>query len=262
MLLIAVAFLGALAALPGRGQSRVGTAPAVFEAASVKLHEGGISRGERTHSIEPGRITWFNANLGQFIELAYGVKHYQVSGPDWIVNFASTDRYDVVATAGNPVSAEEVKRMLGPLLAERFHLAFHRETHEVSVFALVVAKGGPKFKPGDGGALSMSPDGEGGTSYQNWPMATFVNWLSGLASVGRSVIDRTGLEGSYSFHANLFDLPREMAPADMKAAMVNGDGNGAVFSTLTQQLGLKLEAQKASVEILVIDHADKAPTEN
>jgi uncharacterized protein (TIGR03435 family) len=254
--------IGVFGALRSRGQSQAVTAPPAFEAASVKLHLGGISRGERTHSIEPGRLTWFNANLSQFIEMAYGVKHYQVSGPDWIVNFGSSDRYDVVATAGSPVSAEEVKRMLGPLLAERFHLALHRETRELPVFELVVAKGGPKFKAGDGGALSMSPDGEGGTSYKNWPMATFVNWLSGLPSVGRPVIDRTGLEGIYSFTANLFDFPREMGGADMKAAVVNGDAGGAIFSTLPQQLGLKLEAQKAAVEILVIDHADKVPTEN
>ena len=114
--------------------------PMTFDAASVKLHEGGISRGDRTHAIEPARLTWFNTNLGQLIEMAYGVKHYQVSGPDWIVNWGSTDRYDVLATTGKPVSADEIKRMLGPLLAERFHLTFHRETRELPVFVLIVRR--------------------------------------------------------------------------------------------------------------------------
>jgi uncharacterized protein (TIGR03435 family) len=252
--------VGMLYALPSRAQvfseTQPQTAPHAFEAASVKPNRAG---GVTTRRIEPGTITYLNITLGEFIAMAYGVKHYQVSGPDWIVNYGSTDRYDVVAKAGGAVSAEPLQRMLGPLLADRFHLAFHRETRELPVFALVVAKGGPKFKPGDGGALSMRPNGERGFSYKNYPMANLADQLSLMNSVGRPVLDRTGLAGGYSFNADLYNIPKGLSPAEFKEAMVNSD---AIFSTLPEQLGLKLEAQKAPIEILVIDHAEKVPVEN
>jgi uncharacterized protein (TIGR03435 family) len=251
--------IGVLYALPSRGQSQTEAAPRAFEAASIKPTQGG-----RTRSIEPGRITYLDTALGEFITMAYGLKRYQVSGPDWIMNADRSGRYDLVATTGSPVSADEIKRMLGPLLVERFHLAFHRETRELPVFALVVAKGGPKFKqPGDGGgALPPTPDGTGGFSYKNWSMATLVDWLSVLPSVGRPVIDRTGIEGRYSFNANLFDLPKDASPLDMKVAIGRSDAGDVLFSTLPEQLGLKLESQKAPIEILLVDHADKVPVEN
>jgi uncharacterized protein (TIGR03435 family) len=255
--------IGVLSVQPVRSQTQAGGAPSAFEAASVKLHEGGISRGDRTHAIEPGRITWFNTNLGQLIEMAYGVKHYQVSGPDWIVTWGSTDRYDVMATTGKPVSANEIKRMLGPLLAERFHLTFHREPRELPVFALIVAKGGPKLQPGDDGAPSLSRDADGGWFHKNWSMPMLADWLSGLASVGRPVIDRTGIQGTSSFHENLLNFPKEGTPetkAEVAARIDTPDDS--FFSILQSQLGLKVQVQKAPIEILVIDHADKVPTEN
>jgi uncharacterized protein (TIGR03435 family) len=258
------AAIGVLSVQPGRSQTQAGAAPSAFEAASVKLHEGGISRGDRTQRVEPGRLTWFNTNLGQLIEMAYGVKHYQVSGPDWIVNYGSTDRYDVVATAGKPVSVDEVKRMVGPLLTERFHLTFHRETRELPVFALTVSKGGTKLQPGDDGAPSQSRDSEGGWFHKNWSMTMLADWLSGLASVGRPVIDRTGLQGPYSFHENLLNFPKEMGTAETKAEVAAriGTPDDSFFSILQSTLGLKVETQKARIEILVIDHAEKVPTEN
>ncbi len=126
------------------------------------------------------------------------------------MNLGSTDRYDVVAaTAGKRVSADEIKRMLGPLLAERFHLTFHRETRELPVFALIEAKGGSKLQRGDDGALSISRDKDGGWSHHNWSMTMLADWLSGLASVARPVLDRTGLQGPYSFHENLLNFQRK-----------------------------------------------------
>lgn len=93
-------------------------------------------------------------------------------------------------------------------------------------------------------------------------MAYFADWLSILPVLGRPVIDRTGLEGPYSFHANLFNLSKGASPVNMKMAMRDYDDSDAVFAALREQLGLKLEAQKAPIEFLVIDHADKVPVEN
>jgi bla regulator protein BlaR1 len=251
--------IGILYVPASHAQSHTETAPAAFEAASVKPSRPG---GARTRSIEPGRITYLDTTLGGFIQLAYGLKRYQISGPDWIMNGTSSERFDVVATAGSAVSAAVIKRMLGPLLVERFHLAFHRETRELPVYALAVAKGGSKIQAGDGGAAVMSPEVDGGFSFKNWSMSSFADWLSMLGAVGRPVIDRTGLEGAYSFHANLFNLPKGASAVDMKMAMSNYDDSDAVFAALREHLGLKLEAQKAPIEFLVIDHADKVPVEN
>jgi bla regulator protein BlaR1 len=246
--------IGLLGALPSPGQTQ--TEAATFEVASVKPNQAG---GVTTRRIEPGTITYLNITLGEFIAMAYGVKHYQLSGPDWIINYGSTDRYDIVAKAAGPVASEQLQRMLGPLLADRFHLAFHRETRELPVFALVVAKDGPKFKPGDGGETSMRPDGTGGFFYKNYSMGTLAAALSLMTAVGRPVLDRTGLPGGYTFNANLYDIPKGMDRVDIKKAMVEND---AIFSTLPAQLGLKLESQRAPIELLVIDRADKLPTEN
>jgi uncharacterized protein (TIGR03435 family) len=195
--------------------------------------------------------------------MAYGVKRYQISGADWIVHISSSVTYDVVATAGEAVSVREVKRMLAPLLAERFHRVFHRETRELPVFALQVAKGGPKVKePGDGGALGPSLDGEGGLSFKNYSTDNLADWLSVLPSTGRPVVDRTALAGSFSFHANLFNVEKGAPPGEVRRSMVGDDALDTLLATLPQELGLKLEAQKAPLEILVIDHAEKIPNSN
>jgi uncharacterized protein (TIGR03435 family) len=254
----ATAVLGALAA----GWAQNDAAPAAFEAASVKPNAGSGKR-DRTRSIEPGRITYEDTTLGEFIALAYGVKRYQVSGPDWIVGGSSSVTFDVIATAGKPVPPDQVKRMLRPLLAERFHLQFHRETRELPVFVLMADKGGPKLgDPVQGVEYGISPNPDGGISFRGWSMENLADWLSALPGVGRPVIDRTALAGTFSFHANLFGVEKGAPPEAVKRAFLDGDAAGTLRAALPGQLGLKLEPQKAQIEILVIDHADRVPTEN
>jgi uncharacterized protein (TIGR03435 family) len=93
-------------------------------------------------------------------------------------------------------------------------------------------------------------------------MDDLAGWLTMLPSIGRPVIDRTSLGGSFSFHANLFNLEKGTPPDELKRSMVNSDAGDTLRATLPEQLGLKLEAQKAPVEILVIDRVEKVPTEN
>ena len=253
---------GIVGALPVRGQAQTESAAAAFEAAAVKPHRD-TGKRDRTRNIEPGRITCLDITLGELLGMAYGVKRYQILGPEWIVNNSSSVTYDVVATAGKAVPAEEVKRMLRPLLAERFHLAVHRETRELPVYGLLPAKGGPKFKePGEGGEPSIRPDGEGGLAFQNWSMEELADWFSVLPSLGRPVVDRTGLAGKFSFHANLFNLAKGTPPGELKTAMIGSEAGDNIRSSLPEQLGLKLEAQKAAIEMLIVDRADKVPTEN
>jgi uncharacterized protein (TIGR03435 family) len=255
--LIAVGILGAPSSV---GQTQTETSTPAFEAASVKPHQD-TGRRDRTRSIEPGRITVVDAPLGEFIGFAYGVKGYQISGPDWIVKPSSSVTYDVVATAGKAVSVAEIKRMLQTLLAERFQLVFHRETRELPVFALLVAKDGPKFKEPGNGEASVRPDGDGGLIFTNYSMDRLAEWLTGLPSMGRPVIDHTDLAGSFSFRANLFELGKGSSPAELKGAIASDAAVDTLRAMLPDQLGLKLEAQRAPLEILVIDRAEKVPTD-
>lgn len=232
-----------------------------FEVASVKIHKGG---GGTTREIEPGSIRYLNITLGEFLSMAYGVRTYQISGPAWVVSNASSDRYDIVAKAGGSASPAEIRAMMGPLLAERFKLEFHREMRELPVFALTVAKGGLRIKEGDGGESSAYPDGKGGIAFKNYPIAALAGLLSNLPGVGRPVLDRTGLDGKYTFSANLTDTAPGASIGDIKRSLgADADPvSSPVISNLQQQLGLKLEAVKAPIEMIVIDRVEKTPTED
>jgi uncharacterized protein (TIGR03435 family) len=93
-------------------------------------------------------------------------------------------------------------------------------------------------------------------------MENLADWLTMLPSVGRPVIDHTDVAGKFSFRANLFNLEKGTPPDELKRAMVDSDASDTLRSTLPDQLGLKLESQKGSIEVLVIDQAEKVPSEN
>jgi len=228
--------------------------PRQFDVASVKAD---TSRRGTTRRDEPKGVTYLNITLGEFIRLAYDVQSYQIDGPAWITN--GSTRFDIVAKASAPLTERERHAALVPLLAERFHLKLHRETRTLPVYSLVIDKGGPKFKEGDGGESSVEADrATGAVRYANYPMSALAALLSVMPSTGRPVLDRTGLPGKYTFTANLFDTPTGLAAADAKAAI--GRSDTPAFTALREQLGLKLDADRAAIEILVIDSADTTPT--
>ncbi|HET9830243.1 MAG TPA: TIGR03435 family protein [Vicinamibacterales bacterium] len=228
-----------------------------FDVASVKVHTGG---GGTTRRTEQQSLTFLNVTLGEFIQIAYDVKHYQIEGPEWVVNYGSSSRYDIVAKAAAPASERELHAMLRSVLIERFHLTLHRETRVLPVYALVVDKGGPKFKEGDGGDSSVSRDPSGGARYVNYPMAGLAATLSVMPSTGRPVLDRTGLTGRYTFSANLFEIPAGLGVEGQKIAEAKAEN--PAFTTLREQLGLKLEPDRAPIEMLVVDRADRVPTDD
>ena len=229
-----------------------------FDVASVKVNK---TRGGTTRRVDRQNLTFLNITLGEFIQMAYDVKRYQIAGPDWVVNNASSDRYDVVAKTDAPAGERELREMLVPLLAERFHLSVHREMRVLPVYLLVVDKGGPKFKEGDGGDTSVSPDpATGGARYSNYPMAALAGMLSVIPSTGRPVIDRTGLTGRYTFTVNLLRTPAGLNPDDEKRAQFNSET--PAFTALQEDLGLKLTPDRAPIEMLVVDRADRAPTDD
>ncbi len=228
-----------------------------FEVASVKVHTQG---GGTTRRIEQQNLTYLNITLGEFIQMAYGVKRYQVQGEDWITNNASRSRYDIIAKAATATTDIEMRKMLLPVLEERFHLKVHRETRVLPIYVLVQAKSGSKLNEGNGGEQYVTPDRAGGFRFQNYPMSAFVNTLSAMPTVGRPVIDRTGLAGRYTFTANLQELPTGAPPDDLKSAVAKSDAT--VFGALEDQLGLKLMPERQPIEIVVVDQANRIPTED
>ena len=123
-----------------------------FEVASVKPSpaspEGGDGNLIRKPNVEVshGRLIMRNTSLSSCVQWAYGVNDYQISGPGWM----NSERYDITAKAADSVPDSQLRPMLQALLAERFKLTLHRHTKDLAMFALVVAKGGPKLHPVEG----------------------------------------------------------------------------------------------------------------
>jgi len=228
--------------------------PRQFDVASVKAD---TTRRGTTRRDEPQSVTYLNITLGEVIRLAYDVQSYQIDGPEWITN--GSTRFDIAAKASAPLTERERHAALVPLLTERFHLTLHREIRTRPVYSLVIDKSGPKFKEGDGGESSVERDpATGALRYANYAMSALAAFLSVMPSTGRPVLDRTGLPGKYTFTANLFETPAGLTATDTKDAIRRSDT--PAFTALREQLGLKLDADRAAIEMLVIDGADKIPT--
>lgn len=221
-----------------------------YEAASIHPNDTADSHSG-TDGYE-GRIMFENQPLHRLIEIAYGVTPAQVNGPDWL----NTLRFDITATYPPNSSRAEREAMLRTLLEDRFKLAVHRETKEMSGYALVVAKGGFKLKPAE-------PAGDDGTQHTGGPVQalkatnTSMATLAGLLSryMGQIVVDRTGLGSVYNFELH---WSRDDAGADTEGP----NAPPAIYTALQETLGLHLQAQKVPVEIVAVDHAEKVPTGN
>jgi len=184
------------------------------------------------------------------IRTAYGIDTTAKidGGPGWL----DTDMYDVTGTfpAGTP--NDQTLLMLQTLLAERCKLAVHREAKEESVYAFTVAKGGPKLKPYDAANWGNgNRSGKGHLELHNITVSQLGNFL--YNETGRFVVDMSGLTGTY-------DIVLDWTPADTPADDPKANGP-SLFTAVKEQLGLRLEAQKAPVDFLVIDHVEK-PSEN
>jgi uncharacterized protein (TIGR03435 family) len=141
-------------------------------------------------------------------------------------------------------------------LAERFQFQVHRETKELPVYALVVTKTGPKLHTAEPGGNTEMRGDNGSFVFRSTSMPQFAANLSTLASVDRPVLDRTAIPGVFDFGLKFAESSLEM-----KRQTIQGDGP-SIFTLIQEQLGLKLEAQKGPVEMLVIDHAERIPTGN
>jgi len=253
-----------------------------FEVASIKRSVNQYMR----FKMFPG-VTVEGATLKDIVKFAYDVEDFRVSGgPGWI----NSDRYDIEAKVeGKPTSFDLAlqRRRLQTLLQDRFNLAIHRETKELPIYALTVAKGGFKLHPlKDGDCITGDPTkplaplapgrkpsdfcgyiGFGRGLYENTTarMGGVAGALSTL--LGRKVVDKTGITGV--FHVRLtfvpddstIPMPGPEGPGDSGRPAATAEAGPNIFTAVQEQLGLKLESGKGPVDVLVIDHVEK-PTEN
>ncbi len=215
-----------------------------FEVAAIKPADPNVPNQQFMFG-PGGTLKGRKLTLRFLIGQAYGLRESQTSGgPSWI----DSEQFDVDAKADGDASGPEIWRgPLQKLLVDRFQLAFHKTSKEMTAFALVVAKGGPKFKETvDEERLRMRARGGGGEfSGPAVSMSLLVAVLS--HSVERVIVDKTGLKGRYNVKLEWNDEP---GPAGD-----TGDGPPGLFAALQQQLGLKLEKRRMSVEILTVESA-------
>ena len=184
---------------------------------------------------------------------AYGVPYYRLSGQ----NRLPATRFLIIATIPEGATREQFHQMLQNLLAERFKLSVHHETREMETLRLVVAAGGSKLKPYVEGEPAVVEDEKSlrnrapGVYYrvQGRTMADFVDLMSG--QLGKPVVDATGLTGKYDFDV--------WWSVDLDTQSATG---APTPEAAIRSLGLKIEPRKEPVEFLVVDHAEKTPTEN
>jgi len=287
--------------------------PLSFEVASVKKAEplsvNLVMSGKMNLGmvIDNAQVNIKSMSIAELMRVAYKVKPYQVSGPEWL----PAERYTITAKMPAGTNRDQVPEMMQALLAERFKLAFHRETKEQSVYALTVMKSGLKLQesapddaapassggpatpqaaaPTDGSAqvrVNVTSD-TGGTVQQASPNGnlkflprengmrlelTRMNSTGMVDTLGRFVerpiIDMTDLKSRYDLTIDVgfgdlmtmarsigMAIPMQLPPGAMDP------GNSAVFTAI-QQYGLKLEPRKAPIEMFIVDHVEKTPTDN
>ena len=225
----------------GYGQTTVPQHPE-FEVTSVKPHSSPEGSPHVSIARDPGRLTYTNIAVRGLIREAYGLKVYPISrGPDALL----TDRYDVIATVSPDASKEQRMLMLQALLAERFKLVVHRESKELPIYKLVAGKDGPEFRAveDDGSAPETGSGGGHQIKAHHISMKLLAATLQGW--IGDTVVDATGLTGLYDLNL------------DFKVDESTSSEGPTVFEAVRRQLGLKLEAGKGPVEVVVIDHVEK-----
>ena len=175
----------------------------------------------------------------------------QIAGPDWLSNVT----LDIAAKAPGPVDEKQLYLMLRTLLIERLGLRTHTtEPTEMPVYLLTIGKGGPKFSESATEGQLTTKQGPGGIYMQHVSISDLAAEFSGKI-FDRPVVDETGLKGRYDIHLDLASV----AAANQQDRMASAS---AMMTALQEQMGLKVGAGKKTVEVLVIDHAEKTPTEN
>ena len=260
-----------LAALGARAQT-----PA-FEVASVRANKSGTTQANI--GAPPNGVNIVNLPLRGIIQLYFQINQPTklIGIPDW----TATERFDINARAAGPITPEERRLMMQALLADRFKLVARQEKREVTILALMLnrndGKLGPNLiqskgciQPRDAAAQPAAPagaqtricgpqtGGAGRLILVGTPIQQFTSLIALM--LGRTIIDKTGLMGSYDI--NLTFTPERQLPAGVELPGPAADPNGPfIYTAVKEQLGLKLEQQRDFEEVLAVDHIER-PTEN
>jgi uncharacterized protein (TIGR03435 family) len=236
-----------LASLTAFGQT-----PLKFEVATLKHATSDGRPGDIPRNMDdsPGHFAMHNVPLRFAIEWAYDLKDYEVSGPDWIKG--PDERYEIVGRAAGAASEADLRKMLQSLLVERVGMKTHRETRELPVYVLIPGKGPAKVKEP---AADGAPGLQGGPTvlFHKQPISRMTFMMT--RRMDRPVLDMTGLTGIYDYSLDISGLGAFSGPNPP-------EGSPSIFTAVQNDLGLKLEARKHPIEILVIDAVNKVPTEN
>jgi len=266
-----------------------------FEVASIKpapprepgsimpVHIG-CSGGPGTN--DPERWTCENMSLSALVRTTFALKPFQLQA----MSIGNGDLFNVTAKVPEGTTKDQFRQMQQNLLIERFGLKCHREQKEMQGYELVTAKTGPKLKESEplkgpaadpqvpsASSLTMGKDGfpvipagiSGvlmGRGRGQWVRVTMEDFASGLSlTIGKAVTDGTGLKGKYDF--SLQWAPEQVGndtplSPNVDSTMPPDSSDPSIFTALQEQLGLKLQPKKVTIEILVIDHIEKTPTEN
>ena len=244
--------------------------------------------------IDGAQVRWVSYTLKRYMAIAYRVKSDQISGPDWI----SSDRFDISATIPAGVSTTQMPEMLQRLIEDRFQMKMHREKKDFPVYALEIAKGGLKAQKSapdpdaakadastpvntnvNGSGQGVSIDFGRGSSY-TFANSRFEGKKLTMANLARSlelytdrpVVDMTDLSGAYDFTLDVTaeDYQAMLIRAAVTAGLtlppealrlLDGASTPSLFEAL-EKVGLKLDARKAPLDVVVIDDSRKTPTEN
>lgn len=266
-----------------------------FEVASIRPSQpDNIEKIAIGVHVDGAQVRILSLPLKDYIARAYRVKLFQVTGPDWI----GSNKYDLNAKLPAGSTPDQLPEMLQSLLIERFGLKLHREKKDLPVYALLVGKPPLKIHESAAGGAeapaaakgTVNADAQAGAagvsvSLGNGSYYTFANGKFIAAKItmdmlarqlerylDRPVVDMTGLKGNYDVTLNV--NPEDAQTMMIRAAMNTGISlppqalrlaeGGSIASLLDsfEQLGLKLEARKAPLDVVVIDQASKTPTEN
>jgi len=254
-------FLGAIALAQVPAAATQNNDAPSFEVATVK--PGNPADHNRMFGLRPGGSFFaINVTVKELILFAYDIKDQQLSGgPSWV----DSATWEVVGKPEAAAKPDQTRLMLRTLLADRFKLVLRRESKELSVYNLVTGKNGPKMtgsKAGADGRRNIRI-GRGQIEGQQVSMAALADMLSRLS--GRPVLNQTGLAGTY-------DLKLEWTPDSAESSMMAAGDNPAppppadstgpsLFAAIQEQLGLKLEAQRAPVDVFFVERLEK-PSEN
>jgi uncharacterized protein (TIGR03435 family) len=222
---------------------------------NIEIEEGNVRPGLTTTT---SSLRAHNTNLRDCLQWAYNVKTYQLLGPDWL----NTEKYEIEAKSDEPVSEEQMRLMLRQLLAERFKMQLEKEDRELPVYALVVDHlgSGLHTTQASNASVKLSPPGFR-LVFRKEPLSELANTLSTLSFIDRPVVDRTKLSGEYDFSIDLTAAVRNNDTPSSGPGAVDSPGVSA-FTLIREQLGLKMAASKAAFDVLVVQHAERIPTEN